>query len=57
MIGVILLLIVFYWFLIGDRHTRNTKILISLIILGFWILWLYSQGATPEKIFDVMLNF
>ncbi|MFA5088491.1 MAG: hypothetical protein WC552_05595 [Candidatus Omnitrophota bacterium] len=57
MIGLILLLIIFFWLLLGRQYSLTAKLIISFAILALCLFYLHSKGATTEQILDMLFSF
>ena len=57
MIGVISLVIILLWIVIGKRLSPSTKVILCVAVVASYIWYLVKQGATPSEIVEILFPF
>lgn len=57
MLGILILIAIYVWFLLGERTGFVAKLMICAAIAYSYVYYLQSQGATRDQILEILLTF
>ena len=57
MLGILILITVYIWFLMGDRFNLSIKFIICAAAVYSYVYYLQAQGANRDQIIEILLTF